>query len=387
MDRSWQRQQFEFRPRVAVPIRQRRRPLRVLFVGDPRSTAHPGGGEVQLRKTAEYLTRLGVDVSIVESLQGDLPECDWVHLFGTVPEFLLVAQAAKHAGARVALSTISWYDPWVNWKLEPSVWRRVRGVAGWAVRRALPNVPSWRRELMHVCDVLLPNSRAEAAQLEQLFGVDRSRIDIVPNGVDERFGHADPTLFEEQFQLHNFVLLPGRVEPRKNQLTVIRALWGSGVPVVVLGDAHPDHGAYMDACRSEADSGVTFVPRLDHDSALLASAYAAARVVVLASWFETPGLAALEGALAGARIVVTDRGSAREYFGERARYVQPDDALAIRQAVREEFLRPTPSESPEAIRQQFLWDRVAEQTFAAYRRLDGTDADDLGDAPPRAIAA
>ncbi len=36
--------------------------------------------------------------------------------------------------------------------------------------------------------------------------------------------------------------------------------------------------------------------RLDHDDPLLASAYAAARVFALPSWFETPGLAALEAA-------------------------------------------------------------------------------------------
>ena len=39
----------------------------------------------------------------------------------------------------------------------------------------------------------------------------------------------------------------------------------------------------------------------DHDDPLLASAYAAARVFALPSWFETPGLAALEAALAGRR--------------------------------------------------------------------------------------
>jgi glycosyltransferase involved in cell wall biosynthesis len=120
-------------------------------------------------------------------------------------------------------------------------------------------------------------------------------------------------------------------------------------------------------CVRAADPGVTFVGRLGHDSPLLAAAYAAARVVVLASWFETPGLAALEGALAGAQVVVTERGCAREYFGDAAHYVQPTDLAAIRSAVRQAFVQPRSAELSESVRRAFLWDSVARQTLAAYR--------------------
>jgi glycosyltransferase involved in cell wall biosynthesis len=91
---------------------------------------------------------------------------------------------------------------------------------------------------------------------------------------------------------------------------------------------------------------------------------------VLASWFETPGLAAIEGALAGAEIVVTERGSAREYFHDLVRYVAPDDGWGIRQAVRESFARPRSTKLRDVVRQAFLWDRAAQQTLAAYRSRD-----------------
>jgi hypothetical protein len=38
---------------------------------------------------------------------------------------------------------------------------------------------------------------------------------------------------------------------------------------------------------------------------------------------ETPGLAALEAALAGAAIVITQEGSTREYFSDLVHYVDP----------------------------------------------------------------
>jgi glycosyltransferase involved in cell wall biosynthesis len=316
------------------------------------------------------MRRLGADVQIFDPSQDAWIQCDWLHIFGTLRAGLSVARTAQQHGVRVALSTISWYDPWVSWCLEPTLGRRLRGVAGWGVRRVAPIVPSWRRQLLQLCDVLLPNSQAEAMQLEQLFGVSPSKIVVVPNGADERFAHVGPALFEQHYGLREFVLVPGRIEPRKNQLNVLRALWGSGLPVAILGDPHPDHRAYLDECRQAADPGVTFISRLHHDSPLLASAYAAARVVVLASWFETPGLAAIEGALAGAEIVVTERGSAREYFHDLVRYVAPDDGWGIRQAVRESFARPRSTKLRDVVRQAFLWDRAAQQTLAAYRSRD-----------------
>ena len=63
---------------------------------------------------------------------------------------------------------------------------------------------------------------------------------------------------------------------------------------------------------------------MEHDDPLLASACAAARVFALPSWFETPGLAALEAALAGCAVVITPFGSPREYFGDLVEYARPD---------------------------------------------------------------
>lgn len=340
---------------------------RVVFYTSPAALQSPGGGEVQLLKTAQYLRELGADVRLFDPWNDRLEHADWLHLFGTMPECLTMARMAKRLGVRVALSTIAWYDPIVSWRLEPGTDRKVRAVTGWLARRLCPDLPSWRRELIRCADLLLPNSAAEARQLEQLFGADPARIVVVPNGVDSRFADGDPELFPSLFGMRDFVLLPGRIEPRKNQLAVIRALRGTGIPLVVFGDAHVDHSDYYDQCFQEADPGVRFIGRVDHDSRLLASAYAAARVVVLASWFETPGLAALEGAAAGAKVVVTERGSAREYLGPAARYVSPGDVGGIRAAVREAAAAPRDGTLRELVLRKYRWETVAALTLAAYQ--------------------
>ncbi len=342
--------------------------LRVLCYTPPSAMQNPGGGEVQLHKTAEHLRPLGVDVRLLDPWSDRVEDADRLHIFGMQPECLKMARVAARAGVRVALSPIAWHDPAAIWRLERGLVRKLRGLAGYSARRLFAAVPSWRRELIHTADVVLPNSRAEADQLRRLFGVDPARIAVVPNGVDQRFAVGDPTLFAERFGMRDFVLVPGRIEPRKNQLTVIEALWGAGVDTVVLGAPHADHADYYNACRRGADASVTFVGHIEHDSPLLASAYAAARVVVLASWFETPGLAALEGALAGAEVVVTELGGAREYFGDLVRYVRPDDPGAIRAAVRGAVANPIGSRLRDHVREHYLWQSAAQATLRAYRQ-------------------
>jgi hypothetical protein len=145
-------------------------PLRVLFYTAPGAMQDPGGGEVQLVKTAEHLAALGIEARLFDSWNDRLDHADWVHLFGSLPECLTMARLARRLGPRIALSPISWYDPRVSWKLEPAWARKLRGVASWSARRLYPGFPSWRRELVRIADLLLPNSHAEAVQLERLLG-------------------------------------------------------------------------------------------------------------------------------------------------------------------------------------------------------------------------
>src|SRR5207245_1548094 len=131
----------------------------------------------------------------------------------------------------------------------------------------------------------------------------------------------------------DFVLFVGRVEPRKNVLGLIRAVARMGVPLVVVGAPPAGHERYAEQCRRAGLGFVRWLGAMEHDDPMLASAYAAARVFALPSWFETPGLAALEAALAGAAVVVTPFGCTREYFGNRVEYARPDRASEIHTAI------------------------------------------------------
>jgi glycosyltransferase involved in cell wall biosynthesis len=181
-------------------------------------------------------------------------------------------------------------------------------------------------------------------------------------------------LFPAMFGVRDYVLCPGRIEPRKNQLALLEALANLDRAVVILGDPVPRHRAYAAACRRAAAGNVHFVAAVPHNSPLLASAYRSAACVVLPGWFETPGLAALEAALAGVPLVVTRMGAAREYFGPNARYVDPHRPGTIAAAVRDAVANRGTDQQRCArlaarVARRFTWWNVAAACRDAYERL------------------
>jgi glycosyltransferase involved in cell wall biosynthesis len=339
----------------------------------PRDSRIPGGHLVQMYATAEALRKLGVDARTYGGPDPDLTGVDVVHGFGLVPREL---RATRQLGIRSVLSTIYWSR---SYRLEADSDRilertRTRLRRSAVLTKAALLGPD---ELAHKtavysdaslvaafesADLLLPNSAAEARAIQNELSV-TTPMQVVPNAVDEEFLGLDEQADAERYT----VLCLGRLEPHKNQLSVIRALSGTSLPVEIVGPVHPDHPAYEAACRETAGPNIRFfgfVDRNEHTQALRR-----ARVSVLASRFETTGLASLEAAAAGAKVVTTDRGFAREYFGESAFYCDPASDASIRSAVLAAWDHPHDGRLRKRIAEQFTWRHTAEATLAGYRAV------------------
>jgi glycosyltransferase involved in cell wall biosynthesis len=112
---------------------------------------------------------------------------------------------------------------------------------------------------------------------------------------------------------------------------------------------------------------VTWIPGIDHDDPMLASAYAAAAIHVLPSTAEAQGIVTLEAAAAGARVVVSDLPSLRSIFGTDVIYTEPTSVPAIRAAIERSMAMPRPGAG--AVRPSWLltWTDVARRTIDVYR--------------------
>jgi glycosyltransferase involved in cell wall biosynthesis len=343
----------------------------VLFFAPSHVFQAPGGGENQLVQTGRHLEAIGVPVRLFSPWTDRLEAGRILHIFGMSREGLELARVAKARRVPVVLSPIFWYEPRAICALEPNLVRKLGCVGAWALRRLAPGTPSWRRELLSLADLVLPSSRSEEAQLIRFFGVARERIRIVPNGVMPAFGRASAERFLDGYGTAPFVLFVGRIEPRKNPLGVIHTIRRLRLPLVVIGAAPPGRESYEAECRRAGGQQVTWLGHLDHQDPLLASAYAAARVFALPSWFETPGLAALEAALSGCAMTITPYGSTRDYFGELVEYARPDHPAEIERAVWRSWEDGPDPRLDRLIATEYVWPKVAEITAEVYDQVAG----------------
>ena len=336
-----------------------------------------GGGPTVVRGTAQSLAKAGVDVTLWNQWEQSLREFDIVQIFGLHRHDEPVVTQAKAQGTKVAIVPIFWRDWDTLWgQTEGELAARLRGFYAYARLRLFSHLGGPIRRILEGADVLFPNSRAEARMLNKFFPfVGSSRMHVVPNAVEASFADAEPGPFMHTFGLDKFILHVGFFSPRKNQLRLIRAMKDSRHPVVFIGKAaSPVHEEYYRRCRRAATGNMHFLGAMASNSEMLKSAYAAARVFAFPSICETPGLAALEAALAGCSLAITTGGSTREYFRDYVTYVSPVNLNSIRDGVEKAAEAGPNPLLTQHILQNFTWDRVTEKLVLEYRRLLGKTA-------------
>ena len=331
--------------------------MKVILANRSSSNTVLAGDAIQQKRTARALERLGV---VVQLAAGDITgfKGDLVHLFNIMPveETYKLFLQAKAAGLPCLLSPIFW---------EPHEFLRMAYPAkGSHFGIWWNSTQELRLALLKGVDLLLPNGNGEINQLEEEFGKPIAPYRLVPNAADTSFYHTDPKRFRRRYGSEKFILCVARISRRKNQLGLIRALKHTDLKIVFIGPI--DDYEYYRECRSEQGRcRVQFIDALSHND--LASAYCAAALHVLPSWYETPGLVTLEAALTGCKVVTTNRGTAFEYLGDQAWYCDPSDERSIRDAVMSALKHPGYPSLREKIRRDFNWDRAAELTLDAYQ--------------------
>jgi glycosyltransferase involved in cell wall biosynthesis len=191
-------------------------------------------------------------------------------------------------------------------------------------------------------------SHAVAEEAVRWFGVSRSRIDIVPNGVDD--------FFTPEGDEDDYVLFVGTIEPRKG-LDDLLAVWDS-LPhprprLILCGDA-----GWGDV-RLPRDAEVTGYV----DRARLRELYRHARAFVYPSRYEGFGIPPLEAMACGAPVIATRTGPIPEYADGAALLVDSGDRDALRAALirilSDKALRSElRARGPERA-QMYTWDRSA----------------------------
>lgn len=318
--------------------------MRVLFATYPWAFETPGGGEIQLQKYADHLPSHGVEVRLHDPWSANLDQASVFHFFSCMGGSTHLCNYVKQRGLPLVISSSLWLTD--------------------ATRHRYP-VAEIRAQLS-LADLVITNSIMESDALARVLDLPQELFAVVANGFEPRFATATPTAFREAFPVpETFVLNIGNLEPRKNQLTLVRALKRLGLPLVLIG--HLRDRAYAEQVFAEGGSRLHYLGPLDHGDPRLASAFAACNVFVLPSVLETPGLAALEAAAAGAPLVLTAEGSTREYFEGLADYVDPSDPGRIAAGVENALANGRNPLLKAHVEKNYSWPLVTKALPALYR--------------------
>lgn len=362
--------------------------LRVLWLVRSNLRSRPGGDTTQILRTKEALHELGVQVTLASQAEPRLLDYDLVHLFhlDRVWQNLRWVEQIRGSAIPSVLSPIYWptfeFDRLGRRGLQGMLSRRL-GSMRYAGLRAVQHsmISAWTgrdlslvhpgvlhfeksvRTILEGVRALLPNSKAEQEQIERHFGA-LTPCHIIPNAVDLDIFHPAQ---QETRRSAQQVIYVGRIEPRKNQLALIRALSGTPIQLAVVGQPARFGHRYARQCRQAAGPNVTFHGW--QSPSTLARYFREAQVHACTSWYETPGLASLEAAASGCQLVASDRGAAREYFGDDIEYCSPNDPASIRSAVEKALVRESNLILRDRIKKDLTWLKAGQRTLEVYHSI------------------
>ena len=161
-----------------------------------------------------------------------------------------------------------------------------------------------------------------------------------------------------------------RIDRNKNQLSVIRAMKDTDIPIVFIGGPDPNDMAYYEQCKAEATANMFFAGWVYHDDPLLASTLAAAKVSVLPSYKETFGNSIYEGLLAGCNVVATNALSMAEWGLENdVISCNPSSLNSIRESIITAYYKETDTNVIQRIKKEFSFESVAKKHIEIYKSL------------------
>lgn len=351
-----------------------------------------GGDTMLIQWIQKLIQNSGHSVSISHRLQENLLPYDLVHIFNvTRPnETLFQIRRTKKYQKPIVFSPI--YQNFQDWNLRgrvglskiifsllPSTWMH----SGKNLVRALLDARQWKtiplqiflgynsqmEEIFQSIQLLLPQSSNENTDIKKLYRPKAQSI-IAPFGVDPSIQYSQPTDFEKFSHVKNFILCVGNYSSIKNQITIAKSLETLDLPIVFIGNTIRYHEKYFQALK-KFEKKYSHISVFNHlPRSLVLSAFAGAKIHIIASWFESgPPLVNLEAGILGCNVITTNRGYGRYYLGDLAWYCDPSDLSSIRKAIIDAYNAPRSDRLKNHILENFTWEKTAQKTLEAYQMV------------------
>jgi glycosyltransferase involved in cell wall biosynthesis len=244
-----------------------------------------------------------------------------------------------------------------------------------------------RRTIRRATRVITPSEFSRKRLLEA-YHPDPAKVEVVPIAMSPTFrplAHEGAFRWvSDRFNIHHhpYVLTVGDLQPRKNQIGLIRAFEelirsNPQLPhrLVIVGKNTWFADRVMDTAKQSGVADRIVFTGFINDNELL-QLYNACELMVFPSFYEGFGLPILEAMACGRAVACSNTSSMPEVANAAAILFNPEDTGEIVRAMRDVLLDPELRGRMERLglqrASQFTWERTAQRTLEIYHEVAGS---------------
>ena len=290
-----------------------------------------GGDYVQMEETAKALRAKGIDVEIDD-------------------QFIYVP-AIKYRHFDI-IHTFNFSMPWTPLQMGLAFSYKKPTVCSMIYHDREDFVPF--KDQQHMADTMTKAvfiNHGEVERFKKKVNIDDSKVEIVPNGIDE-FWFKKCKKVEQR----PYVLTVGRIEPHKGQLAVAKACKNLGIKYIMAGMIVDS--AYAELCEA---AGAIYQSPLSQKP--LRQLYANSSCVVLNSKAEIQPLTIMEAGAQAKNVVVSNQCLWKDIPG--ALWVECNDIVGIKNAIEKAITLP-PNKTLQEHLKNYTWSHVADKLIKIY---------------------
>lgn len=213
----------------------------------------------------------------------------------------------------------------------------------------------WKfKKSAEMADLVIAISEQTKKDIVKFLKIPEEKIRVVYQGCHQAFKEKPNEEFLLQIQKkynlpHRFILNVGTIEERKNLLSVVRALAGTKIPLVVVGKRTKYYKKIEREIR-ENKVEIYFLEGLSMPE--LAGVYRLADIFIYPSLFEGFGIPIIEALFSETVVITSNLSCLPEAGGKDSVYINPMDICDIRAKIK------------------FLWDNESERKYRVEKGLE-----------------
>jgi len=353
-----------------------------------------GGDTVQILNYIKELEKKGIEAVLSTDLSIDITDFDIIHLVNIDRplETYHFFQKAKRLRKKIVLSPIHHSysqiaiyentertgflkllnyiakDYWGREKIK-NIFRGLynRDLFRLAFNQLFRDLYKMQKEIIEKSDGIALIAKGEKNLIESEFDTSIMTYEVIPNGV--KFNSKNTSENISSIKNVYDVLVVGRIEARKNQLNIIKALKDTDLKVGFVGSENKYHKNYVEIFKKELTlcENMEYLGEVPHEE--MGRLYKSSKIHLSASWFEVSPLVDLEALYYGCKIVTSKNSFSEEYLQSRALYTSPGNQIEIRETILKALNDNSNVSHRDFINQNFNWESSINKLIDLYNNI------------------